>query len=147
MSRVLVEVEGPTEQGFVERILAPVLSLRNVHVSARRIGKPGHKGGNKWGSARRDILDILKQDAAVYCSTMFDYYGMPDDWPGRTASKLADLDKRAEIVEEAVAADIKAAMGGSFDRRRFIPYVEMHEFEAMLFSDVLVLANAVQRRR
>ena len=145
MSRVLAVVEGPTEQGFVERTLAPALSLRSVHVSARRIGKPGHKGGNKWESAQRDILDVLKQDPTVYCSTMFDYYGMLDDWPGRVASKSAPLDKRPETVEEAVAAEIAATMGGSFDRRRFIPYVQMHEFEAVLFSNVAVLADAIQR--
>ena len=32
-------------------------------------------------------------------------------------------------------ADISQGMGGTFNPDRFIPYVMMHEFEAMLFSD------------
>ena len=34
-------------------------------------------------------------------------------------------------------------MGGGFDRRRFIPYVSMHEFEALLFSDCQRFAEFV----
>ena len=36
-------------------------------------------------------------------------------------------------------------MGPRFDRRRFVPYVAMHEFEALLFSDCEGFARSVGR--
>ncbi len=35
-------------------------------------------------------------------------------------------------------------MRGSFDPRRFIPYIVMHEFEALLFSDCDGFARGVR---
>ena len=34
-------------------------------------------------------------------------------------------------------------MGNSFDSRRFVPYVMMHEFEALLFSDCDAFARGI----
>ena len=45
------------------------------------------------------------------------------------------LQARSASVEQAVLDDISASLGGSFDPRRFVPYVVMHEFEGLLFSD------------
>ncbi len=44
-----------------------------------------------------------------------------------------------------MALDVACAMGPRFDRRRFVPGVLMHEFEALLFSDCAVLAEAAGR--
>ena len=41
--------------------------------------------------------------------------------------------------------DVAAAIGANFDRRRFIPFVVMHEFEALLFSDCAAFARGVGR--
>ncbi len=37
------------------------------------------------------------------------------------------------------------ALGSEFDARRFIPFVVMHEFEGLLFSDCGKFANAIGR--
>ena len=70
---------------------------------------------------------------------MVDYYalpqGKPDGWPGRRAAGSSAFERKARTVEEALLQDVGKAMGGSFDASRFVPYVMMHEFEAMLFSD------------
>ena len=67
---------------------------------------------------------------------MVDYYGLPETWPGRKeAGHQKSLRKRAASVEQAVLDDISESLGGSFDPRRFVPYVVMHEFEGLLFSD------------
>ncbi len=44
-----------------------------------------------------------------------------------------------------MSSEVAAGMGRSFDRRRFVPYVMMHEFEAMLFSDCSGFCRAVGR--
>jgi hypothetical protein len=82
MSRVIAVVEGPTEQRFIREVLAPWQSQFDVYIVARIIGKNGHKGGvGEYARARIDILSVLKTSDDVICTTMFDYYAMPDSWP------------------------------------------------------------------
>ena len=88
MSRVVAIVEGYTEQAFCREVLAPALGAKGVSLEAQLVGKPGHKGGvRSWESARRDILNALKQQPDRACTTMVDYYGLPGDWPGVRQAK------------------------------------------------------------
>jgi hypothetical protein len=135
MSRVIAVVEGQTEQGFVREVLAPFLRSQNVHMTARLVGKPGHKGGDcRYERAKRDVLALLRQEADTIITTMFDFYALPDSWPGRTGAKTALLAEKAGMVETAVHEDVCRELGKSFDKGRFRPYIQMHEFEALLFS-------------
>ena len=82
MTRILVLVEGPTEENFVNLVLAPHLyALGYIAVSARLLGNArqrSHRVGiQQWESTRQDILIHLKQDSAVLVTTMVDYYGLP----------------------------------------------------------------------
>jgi hypothetical protein len=45
VTRVSVIVEGPTEQSFVQGVLAPLLWVREIYVTPTILGVPGHKGG------------------------------------------------------------------------------------------------------
>jgi hypothetical protein len=135
MSRVIAVVEGQTEQGFVREVLAPLLDPRKVYMSARLVGKPGHKGGDcRYDRAKRDVLALLRQEADTIVTTMFDFYALPDSWPGRVEARTAPFSKKANLVETAVAEDVFNELGTSFDKKRFRPYIQMHEFEALLFS-------------
>ncbi len=146
MNRVLALVEGRTEQTFVGAVLAPELSLRGVHLTASVIGKPGHKGGTRrWASVRRELLTALKQDQRRYCTTMFDYYALPKDWPAANEAKAKLFTEAAGVIEQAIQADICRELGDHFDQSRLIPYIQMHEFEALLFSETGVLAEVIQR--
>ena len=40
---------------------------------------------------------------------------------------------------------VSTDMGASFDQDRFVPFVVMHEFEALLFSDCAAFARAIGR--
>jgi hypothetical protein len=145
MSRVIAVVEGQTEQGFVREVLAPFLSYKNVYMTAQLVGKPGHKGGDcRYERAKRDILALLKQEADTVVTTMFDFYALPDSWPGRVEARTALLATKAEIVETAVQNDISSELGTSFDRSRFRPYIQMHEFEALLFSQPATICAVFQ---
>ena len=48
-------------------------------------------------------------------------------------------------MEAALLADIRHEMGGGFDLNRFVPYVMMHEFEALLFSDCEQFGRGIGR--
>ena len=140
MSRLLVHVEGPTEETFVNELLWPYLHDRGYSaVSARLMGNArqrSRRGGIKgWAEVRKDILGHLKQDAGCFATTMVDYYGLPQTWPGRKTAGGIVFAQKAKTVEDALLADISQGMGSTFNPDRFIPYVMMHEFEAMLFSD------------
>ena len=141
VSRILVHVEGQTEESFVNTVLAPHLfSFGYTSVSARLLGNArqrSRRGGIRpWDSVRRDILNHLTGDQVTLATTMVDYYGLPDTWPGRKeGGQKGTLQARAASVEQAVLDDISESLGGSFEPRRFVPYVVMHEFEGLLFSD------------
>ena len=78
---------------------------------------------------------------------MVDYYGLPKDgpgaWPGRAEAPALTFDRRADCVEQELLEDVFAAMGPDFDPRRFIPYVVMHEFEGLLFSDPVRFGTSI----
>ena len=140
MSRLLVHVEGEAEETFVNELLRPYLYDRGYSaVSARLMGNArqrSRRGGIKgWAEVKKDILEHLKQDTGRLVTTMVDYYGLPQTWPGRKAAGGLEFAQKAKTVEDELLADISQEMGGAFNAGRFIPYVMMHEFEAMLFSD------------
>ena len=138
MSRLLIQVEGQTEEAFVNSVLAPHLyAVGYTSVSARLVGNARQRGwrggGRSWEAVRKGILNHLRDDQAALATTMVDYYGLPRNWPGRDQAGLqATLKQRAAAVEEAVLQDISSVIGHP---QRFVPYVVMHEFEGLLFSD------------
>ena len=141
MARILVHVEGQTEERFVDTVLAPHLyDVGFKKVRARLLGNArqrSRRGGIRtWSSVRKDILNHLTEDQAIIVATMVDYYGLPHTWPGLAQSKTKKtLKGRADAVQLALSKDIAKSMSGSYNRRRFVPYVVMHEFEGLLFSD------------
>ena len=64
-------------------------------------------------------------------------------WPGRSEANELAFPKNAEMVENALATDVCEQMGSDFNPERFVPYVMMHEFEAMLFSDCDKFAEGI----
>ncbi len=141
MARLLVHVEGQTEETFVGDLLREhLVRFGYSSVSARLMGNPrlrSRRGGIRpWEAVRKDILRHLNSDSGAVATTMVDYYALPHDWPGRVeAPKKASTSAKAEHVEAALLANLAEAMGPGFDTRRFVPLVMMHEFEALLFSD------------
>jgi hypothetical protein len=150
MPRLLVHVEGQTEENFVNGALADHLRTSGYsQVRARLAGNPRKQRGGirPWDSIKRDILAHLKEDRAVINALMVDYYGLPRDWPGRAdAPNKKSSSAKAEYVESALNAGIVEAMGPRFDPKRFVPLVVMHEFEALLFSDPQGFAQGIERR-
>ena len=140
MIRVNMVVEGQTEESFVRDILAPHLGSRGVYVNARSV-ETGRKkartfrgGLQEYEKAKRDILTWLKQDTQAWVTTMFDLYALPDGFPGKKEIQtLWNPYEKVEHIETTFAADISNS--------RFIPYIQLHEFEALLFSDTGKLAQ------
>lgn len=138
MIRLHITAEGQTEQNFVQKILAPHLAGYNVFADARcvltskdkRVAKEYRGGLLSYEKARKDIITWLREDRHEECrfTTMFDFYALPKDFPGYAeAYAQQEPYERIRILEERMAADINDP--------RFIPYIQLHEFEALILAD------------
>ena len=144
MSEVVAIVEGQTEQAFVRDQLAPHLGGRGIAIWARLPGRVVRRGGVRaWEAVRGDILRTLRERRGRICTTMFDFYAMPGDWPGRAPAAGMPVEQKGTHVEQALLDDLAAHAGEDFRRELFIPYVQVHEFEALLFSEVATMAEAL----
>lgn len=142
MSRLVVLVEGQTERTFVNAQLAPHLLSFGIRAHAVLPGKGGQEGGvRKWQGTLADLRRWLS--GGTFVSTMFDFYGMPDDWPGRLAASNLPHQVRASHVEEALTETITVEMGDRYNPARFVPYIQLHEFEALAFASPEILAATV----
>ena len=138
MPRLYLFAEGPTEQTFADTVLKPHLASLEVYVHppvliahAKKKGKVHRGGGRKYVPMKNDILRFLAQEKGegVFFTTMIDLYAIHAEFPGLAeADKLRHMrEKRVEVLEQAFAKDI-----GDL---RFVPYIQLHEYEAYLFAD------------
>jgi len=141
MKRVHVICEGQTEETFVNALLCPHLAAFDVSPVAALVGKPGHKGGHvTTARMARDIRLRLMQDKQAWCTTFFDYYGLAPEFVGKAEARLlATFDEKAKTVETALRNQVLAQTDADAIRR-FIPYIQMYEFEGLLFSEPQRLA-------
>ncbi|CAH9017633.1 DUF4276 family protein [Candidatus Nitrosacidococcus sp. I8] len=144
MTRIHIICEGQTEESFVKEILMPFFNHQGISLFPRLLGKPGHKGGNvKFERLYTDIRGYLLSDRKCYVTTFFDFYGLPEKFPGKkeavTKSGVAEKSK-------CLLDHLRKALEEKLDKeplRRFILYVQMYEFEGLLFSDPEKLAQGI----
>lgn len=146
MIRVHVICEGQTEEMFVNELLAPAFIGQGIHLIPALVGKPGHKGGNfQFQRLLTDVRNRLLGDRTAYCTTFFDYYGLPQEFPGKnTQPGQADIVDKAQALQIAMVEELTRSIGEG-PMRRFLPFVQMYEFEALLFSDPHALAQGIYR--
>lgn len=90
-----------------------------------------YRGGlSTYVKARADLKRWMKERPRDYFTSMFDFYRLPTDFLGMNHSAKSSLAK-VKHIESAFATDI--------DFHRFIPYIQMREFEALLFADITLL--------
>lgn len=126
---LIIIVEGQTEEEFVNESLRPWLSRQGIHdVRAIKIRtSQTSKGGNTdYAKFKNDVLRILKKESDVLVTSLIDYFRLPKQFPKQEeAKKIAVPEKRVKFLEESLASDIAS--------KRFIPYIQLHEFESLLF--------------
>jgi hypothetical protein len=137
-ARLHFVVEGQTEETYVNTVLRSHLADCSVWADARlvetgrRKGKACRGGVCRYSHLRSDLEHWMKQDAHgdVFFTTMIDLYGLAslqDRFPGwEEARTLKDPYAKVASLEEAWSRDIAD--------RRFIPYLQLHEFEALILA-------------
>jgi hypothetical protein len=148
-AEVVVLVEGKSEQIFTQSILTPYLAGKSIYMTPIIISKPGQKGGDvKFARVKNDIGLHLKQRRDTFLTLFIDYYGLKGDWPGLEKAKKQSIPgSKAEKINAATMNKVKRLFDDCRAGSRFIPYVAMHEFEAMLFSDPKILADSLGVRQ
>ncbi len=139
---VIAIVEGETEKKFIKKILAPYLGKKSIGIHATKVSKPGQKGGDvKFSRVKKDLEKHLKQRNNTYVTTFIDYYGTKE-WPGIKSIPEGSTSKQiAKIINEATKSRVKELFPKIQTEHRFIPFIAVHEFEALLFSDTKILAE------
>jgi hypothetical protein len=144
--RVYVVVEGPTEESFVNDILAEVLWPHHLYVTPIILGVPGHKGGRtNYARVKKDVVRQLKQDPTAFCSTMLDFYGLGSGLPGMPIPHHLPSIEKAVRIEEAFKEDICNLIPDFRPDTRFVPYLQLHDYEGLLFSDSPAFATAIRQ--
>lgn len=141
---LMILVEGRTESRFVTEIFADYLAAKGIFAHPTLLSKPGQKGGDvKFSRAIRDIGNHLKERADSYVSTFIDYYGLKE-WPCLEDTRRLTIPREIAAVLNTAAADAIAECFEAYQsRRRFIPFVAVHEFESLLFSGPAELARTI----
>ena len=145
MVRVHIICEGQTEETFINEVLMPDFSRKGIYLYPALIGRPGHKGGNvKYSRMKTDIENRLNDEEA-YCTTFFDFYGLHPDFPGKQiALGHTNLNSKKQVLEDAFLQKLSDDLGEN-KIRRFIPYVQMYEFEGLLFSEPERMAQGMDK--
>ncbi len=133
MSRVLnILVEGETEKEFVINLIyhhlltVGISNVRPITIET----SPGYKGGDVRYEARykSNIVNLLRGKEDMIVTSLIDFYKLRSDFPKyEEAKKIADVGTRIQFLEESCFNDIADS--------RFIPYIQLHEFEGLLFAD------------
>jgi len=141
MKYLQIIVEGSSEEYFVNDTLVKHFAQINTFVSCRkiktgwdRINKKPAKGGlSKYIKFKNDVLRWIESDrgrANTYYTSFIDLYAFPKytDSPYSTQiQNIVDPYQRITALEVAIALDI--------NQLKFIPYVQLHEFESLLLAD------------
>lgn len=139
--------EGPTEQAFCAQLLQPHLFPAGdgvVHTLAVGRKNDHHVYGlgsrARYDRLRKFMFNTIRQRDGrnVYFTTLLDLYGLPLDFPG-----LADTVRNPADPTPYVLA-LEAAFGRDIDHHRFVPYLQLHEYETMLFADPAAFAIAFE---
>lgn len=139
--RLYITVEGQTERKFAHDLLRPHLAQYSLDVRTRVVltnRKLGKRGGIlDFAQIRDDLHRLMREDAGndALFTTMVDLYALPAEFPGwEEARKKAVPRDRVSVLE--------AAFYTAMDDGRFHPYIQLHEFEALLYCDL----SQLQRR-
>lgn len=132
--RLAVSVEGHTEYEFCREVLRSHLAAFAVQVEPKIVvTKSTVSGPNVTGGSvgidrfRNEVRRLLP--SFDYVTTLYDFYGFKDRMPGETPDALCQ--RMSESLSQP---------------RHLIPYIQVYEFEALLFSAPTVISRFLQSR-
>ena len=133
MTRLAVSVEGQTEEEFVKSVLAGHLRDWQVEATPILVGRARGKSGGGNISVQRLASDMaMLFQRFDFVTSLVDYYGF-----------FGKGDSTPDELEERIHDAVSDKVNGTWDHSRIFPYVQRHEFEGLLFSDVEVFGTLI----
>lgn len=135
MKRLVVIAEGATEESFVNNILIPYFNSLGIYNSIQCFKTKHSNGGlSKYSYIKQDIIQTI-YEADVTVTTLIDFYRLPSDFPGfNQCDVMLSHTRQVEAIEHQMKEDVERTQDRRFDN--FIPYIQLHEFEALIFSSI-----------
>jgi hypothetical protein len=140
MKRIIIICEGETEREFCNKTLHPYFISKNYLIQSPLI-KKSMGGIVHWTELKKQIELHLENEKDVYVTTLIDYYGLysKHQFPRwEDGVNISDKNSRMTFLEEAMLSSIEDKF-----RYRFIPYMQLHEFEGLLFNDIDIFYNQI----
>lgn len=130
MRGIYIICEGQTEEEFVNSILRPYFNMHQIY-DVRPIlmtTSKGHKGGDvKYDRLKFNIDKLLKSETDILVTTFIDFFRLVNDFPKfEEAQAIHNKIQKVDFLEQALAKAI--------NNPRFVPYIQLHEFEGLLFA-------------
>lgn len=141
MKRVIIVCEGETEREFCKNVLAQHLIHYNIFIQSPLI-KKSMGGIVRWSILKKEIETHLREPGVIV-STLIDYYGLYKKYsfPGwADGEKIANKNDRMDFLERAMKEDIIKEL-----QHRYIPYLQLHEFEGLLFNNIQIFYEQVPK--
>ena len=130
MKRLYIIVEGQTEQEFVNTMVAPYLLQEGIYSVTPILihtSRSGRGGFVNYAHLKNDICRLLHSQKDDIIVTMFvDFFRIPEVPNKERWSSKPNHAEQADEMERCIYEEINDS--------RFIPYIQLHEFEALLFS-------------
>lgn len=139
--RLYITTEGQSERKFADDVLRPHLAAFDIDVRTRVVltnRKLGKRGGIlDFEKIRSDLFRLMREDRnpEARFTTMVDLYALPQEFPGWPEA-------RGRALPEERVATLEAAFQADIGDQRFLPYIQLHEFEALHYCDL----SQLQRR-
>ena len=146
--RVLILVEGQTEERFVKDVLAPhffgrqLFFFPTILVTKRVKDGSNFKGGvTNFAKFQNDARRLLDSSGDALVTTLLDYYRLPAGFTGMESRPVHGTAlQRVTHVEASIAQHFDSLPN-------FLPFLVLHEFEAWLFSSAEALPRALNESR
>lgn len=147
MKFAMALVEGQTEEAFIKFVLNPYLNGFNIDLTpivfttrATPTG-PHYKGGigSQFNPIQKQLIPFFRDSSVYLITTCFDFYRWPKDAPGRADLPQTPAQQQVEHLEQAWQQSI--VYQNLRQPERFLPYLVLHEFEAILFTSPQAIAK------
>jgi len=132
VKNLYIYCEGQTEESFINKVLYPYLFNIGIFAipiicTTKRTKIEKFKGGiTNYQKIRSELSILCKQHKNEILTTMFDYYGLPENTPG-IEDVSGSLYERVSRIERAIETDINMP-------NLFFNLI-VHEFEGLLFTE------------
>ena len=150
---VFAIVEGQTENAVLTRLLGPHLGAMGIDLHCPIVRQGAGRGGVKWLKCD-DFCDqiqrVLKDRRKPFVTSFFDYYALPhgtkSGWEFVEKAKAEVSFRGLEVTTQSIERELHRLAIAGLElpniADRFIPYIQLHELEALFFAEPEVMAMA-----